>query len=73
VVNVTLSVLYGVLGRVACTNLTNHLCKWECERYSLASESERFAVPEEDPLWSKHVVLYILTNNCCVDGKICVC
>jgi hypothetical protein len=33
----------------------------------------RLASPEDGPLGSKHVVLYMLINNCCVDGGICVC
>jgi hypothetical protein len=32
----------------------------------------KFAAPEDDPLGSKHVMLHMLINNCCVDGGIYV-
>jgi hypothetical protein len=33
-------------------------------------ECVRCAAPEDGPLGSKHVVLYMSINNCCVDGRI---
>jgi hypothetical protein len=50
-----------------------YVYKWECECYSLVIECERLEAPEDGPLRSKQVVLYILITNCCVDGKICIC
>jgi hypothetical protein len=46
-----------------------YVYKLECECYSLVIECETPAAPEDDPLRSKHVMLYILINNCCVDSK----
>jgi hypothetical protein len=34
------------------------------------STTELRAAPEDDPLGSKHVVLYMLINKCCVDGRV---
>jgi hypothetical protein len=39
-------------------------------RYNSIIECVKLAAPEDDPLGSKHIVLYILINNCCVDGII---
>jgi hypothetical protein len=55
------------------TSYELYVYKWECECYSLVIECERLAAPEDDPLRLKHVVPYTLINNCCVDGKICIC
>jgi hypothetical protein len=60
-VNVVLSVLCGVLCCMVYTTVGYFI------------ECVRLAAPEDGPLGSKHVVLYMLTNNCCVDSGICIC
>jgi hypothetical protein len=48
----------------------SYVCKCECACCSSVVECVRRAAPEDVPLGSKHVVLYMLINSCCVDGRI---